>query len=69
MALGVVFVTKAINDGAKKVADSYTKAGGVSERVLYQIKMVASFANYKYRMDKYDNLIDYSRDVSIKNGL
>jgi len=69
MAFGVMLMTRAIQNGAKKAEKAYTKAGGVSEEVLYQIKTVASFANFDYEINKYDKYIDRSKRIAIQNGL
>jgi len=69
MAFGVMLMTKAIQGGAKKAENAYAKAGGVSEECLYQIKTVASFANFEYEMRKYDKYVGRSMLISLKNGL
>lgn len=69
MTIGGMIMTKAIMEGAKNAAEAYTKAGGVSEECLYQIKTVASFANFNYEMDKYNNYVQECKDIGIKNVL
>ena len=69
MIIGAMFLTKAVQGGAKNASDAYAKAGGVSEEVLYQIKTVASFANFDYETERYDKLVNLSKNISITNGL
>jgi len=69
MALGGMLITKSVQTGAKKAEQAYTKAGGVSEEVLYQIKTVASFANFEYEMKKFDHHVSKAKQIAIKNGL
>jgi len=69
MAFGVMIMTKAIQNGAKKAEKAYTKAGGVSEECLYQIKTVASFSNFDYEIRKFDKYVGRAKQIAIKNGL
>jgi ATP-binding cassette subfamily B (MDR/TAP) protein 1 len=48
---------------------AYEKAGGIAEEVLYNIKTVASFANFSYENNRYARLIDDCKNLGIKNGL
>ena len=69
MAIGGAIMTQALLEGSRSSNETYTKAGGVSEEVLYQIKTVASFANFEYEMQKYNGYVKTSTDISIKNAL
>jgi len=69
LGIGAMLLTKAIQTASKKAAESYTKAGGVAEEVLYQIKTVASFANFEYEIDKYNNLVNDCKKISINNSI
>jgi ATP-binding cassette subfamily B (MDR/TAP) protein 1 len=68
MTIGAVIMGKAIMEGAKDAENAYTKAGGVSEEVLYQIKTVASFSNFYYEIDKFNKYVKECRDIGIKNS-
>jgi ATP-binding cassette subfamily B (MDR/TAP) protein 1 len=68
MTIGAVFMSKAIMEGAKDAFNAYTKAGGVSEEVLYQIKTVASFSNFNYEMSKYNKYVGECKDLGIRNA-
>lgn len=48
---------------------AYEKAAGKAEEVLSQIKTVASFANYKYEIDKYEENLKESLKAGLSKSL
>lgn len=43
---------------------TYEIAGGVAEEVLYNIKTVVSFSNFKFEKDRFDALIDRTHELN-----
>jgi ATP-binding cassette subfamily B (MDR/TAP) protein 1 len=43
------------------------EAGGIAEEVIYNIKTVASFSNYKFEIDRYNEKLKKAFDFSIQN--
>jgi ATP-binding cassette subfamily B (MDR/TAP) protein 1 len=52
---------------------TYEKAGGVMEELLYNIKTVASFANFDFELERFGKLVDevdgYNKEKAYKMGL
>ena len=61
-------MAKAMQQGSSVNRESYEKAGGFAEEVIYNIKTVASFANFEYEKQKYDDYINKSMKAGIKSG-
>ena len=54
-ALFLVLSLKSPMIGSRK---SYEHAGGMAEEMLYNIKTVASFSNFEFEMERFNNMID-----------
>jgi ATP-binding cassette subfamily B (MDR/TAP) protein 1 len=68
LLIGGWFMAKAMQQGGAVNRESYEKAGGIAEEVIYQIRTVASFVNYDYEKDKYKSYIQQSMEAGIKSG-
>lgn len=68
LALSGYFVTKAMQDGEKFGAKAFEKAGGIAEETIYSIKTVASFSNYPYEINRFNELLKESMRIGISNG-
>lgn len=60
IALGGMIITKSLQEGARKNRQAYEQAGGIAEEVLYKIKTVASFANFKYEKERFEEKLELS---------
>ncbi len=69
MALGVFLLRKQFRMARRKLRMRILKRVEFPKSVLYQIKTVASFANFNFEIEKYNCFVDYSRDIAIRNGL
>ena len=67
LGLGGFFMANAMKQGTAEMR-TYEKAGGMAEEVLYQIKTVASFANFDEEKKRYNNFLDISRKAGINQG-
>jgi ATP-binding cassette subfamily B (MDR/TAP) protein 1 len=68
LIIGGWCMAKAMQQGSSANRESYEKSGGIAEEVLYQIKTVASFANFDYEVNKYNHWITQSMQAGIKSG-
>ena len=48
---------------------TYEIAGGVAEEVLYNIKTVVSFSNFKFEKDRFDALIDRTHELNKEGAI
>jgi ATP-binding cassette subfamily B (MDR/TAP) protein 1 len=73
LLVGGWYVSKRLQEGSKRNRSAFEKAGGIAEEVLYQIKTVASFANFKWEKDRFNEKLEESyqagKSNSFKNGL
>ena len=67
LGLGGFFMANAMKQGTAEMR-TYEKAGGMAEEVLYQIKTVASFANFDEEKNRYNNFLNISRKAGINQG-
>ncbi len=67
LGLGGFFMANAMKQGTAEMR-TYEKAGGMAEEVLYQIKTVASFANFDDEKKRYNNFLDISCKAGINQG-
>lgn len=67
LGLGGWCMAKAMEQGTANLK-TYEKAGGMAEEVLYQIKTVASFANFEIESEKYSSYIEDTMKKGIKMG-
>lgn len=54
----LIFLVMALKKGIILARKTYEKAGGIAEEMLYNIKTVASFANFKFETDRFNSFID-----------
>lgn len=69
LLVGGWFTTKKLQEGSQKNREAFEEAGGIAEEVLYQIKTVASFSNFKYELDRFDVKLEESYKQGVRNGL
>ena len=48
---------------------TYEKAGGIAEEVLYNIKTVASFANFEYETKRFNSYVDKVEVLDADTGM
>ena len=73
----LVYVTYLMTKVLKRLVilsrKTYEKAGGVMEELLYNIKTVASFANFDFELERFGKLIEqvneYNKEKAYKMGL
>ena len=68
IALGGMIITKSLQEGAKKNRQAYEKAGGIAEEVLYKIKTVASFSNFSYERERFEEKLEKSYQAGRGNA-
>ena len=68
LGIGGFLVTYLMQSSTKESREAYEKAGGIAEEVLYSIKTVASFSNFKYEVDRYDYWLNKSMAAGIRGG-
>ena len=68
LLIGGWCMAKAMQQGGAVNRETYEKAGGIAEEVIYQIRTVASFVNFDYEKDKYRSYIQQSMEAGIKSG-
>ena len=54
----VLYLVTALKKGIIMGRKTYEKAGGIAEEMLYNIKTVASFANFDYEKERFNEKID-----------
>ena len=69
MVLCAVLMGRAMKMGIVESRKAYEKAGGIAEEIMTNIKTVASFANFKFEIERFRQLIDDTKQLGIKNGL
>ncbi len=67
LGVGGWFMAKSMEQGSDSYR-TYEKAGGMAEEVLYQIKTVASFANFEFEKKRYFDFLKNSVKAGIKAG-
>ncbi len=67
LGLGGVFMANAMKQGTEEMR-TYEKAGGMAEEILYNIKTVASFANFNEEKNRYNQFLTQSRNAGINQG-
>ena len=68
ITISLMFMGKSMRDGITEARKSYEIAGGIAEEVLYNIKTVASFANFDFEINRFNDFIEKCKTVGIKNG-
>ena len=68
----VIYLVTALKKTMIGSRKSFEKAGGVAEEMLYNIKTVASFANFEFEIERFNKLIDdvhmYNSEKALKLG-
>ena len=68
----VIYLVTALKKTMVGSRKSFEKAGGVAEEMLYNIKTVASFANFEFEIQRFNKLIDdvhtYNSEKALKLG-
>ena len=71
--LCVLYLVKSLRKVIIGGRKTFEKAGGVAEEVLYNIKTVASFSNFDFEMQRFNELIDkvhdYNKEKALKMGI
>lgn len=65
LLLGAFVMIKAIMNRTIQGFMNYAKAGGIAEEILYSIKTIISFANYKHEKERFGKGIN----EALSNGL
>ena len=55
-----------INKKAVKSRKAYEEAGGIAEEILYNIKIISSFANFEYELERYNEKIEEFYKIEIR---
>jgi ATP-binding cassette subfamily B (MDR/TAP) protein 1 len=63
------FMSKFLQEGSKKNRGAFEKAGGIAEEVIYNIKTVASFANFDWEKKRFYENLQESYTAGKKNAL
>ena len=68
LLLAVIYLMKALKRSMIGARKTFEKAGGVAEEMLYNIKTVASFSNFEFEMERYNDLIDRSHNFGLEKA-
>ena len=68
LLITVIYLMKALQKSMIGARKTFEKAGGVAEEMLYNIKTVASFSNYEFEMERYNELIDKSHKFGLEKA-
>ena len=67
LILGTVcFMLVALKNGIIMSRKTYEKAGGIAEEMLYNIKTVASFANFEFEMKRFNEKIEVCHQIELR---
>ena len=69
LMITVIYLMKALKKSMIGARKTFEKAGGVAEEMLYNIKTVASFSNFEFEMERYNDLIDKSHNFGLEKAL
>ena len=61
----VCFMLNAMRTGIIMSRKTYEKAGGIAEEMLYNIKTVASFANFDFEMKRFNERIEICHQIDL----
>ena len=64
----MVFIVKTLTKGIILARVQWEKAGGIAEEMLYNIKTIASFANFEYELRKFNSIIDIVWNLDLNNA-
>ena len=62
----VCFMLVAMKTGIVMSRKTYEKAGGIAEEMLYNIKTVASFANFEFEMNRFNEKIEVCYQIELQ---
>lgn len=62
------WLTRKMQQMDQRRREKYEKAGGIAEEVLYNIKTVASFCNFRYERNRFDECLEESRNAGYSDG-
>ena len=65
----VCFMLVALKSGIVLSRKTYEKAGGIAEEMLYNIKTVASFANFEFETNRFNEKIEVCYQIELKTIL
>jgi len=68
LILSVIIMFRSLKNGMNESRKAYEIAGGIAEEVLYNIKTVASFANFNFEINRFNLHIDDCQNIGIKNS-
>jgi ATP-binding cassette subfamily B (MDR/TAP) protein 1 len=66
--IGANLLVMALRTSSVKNRQAYEKAGGIAEEIIYQIKTVASFANFEYEIKRFDEKLQESLKAGLGGG-
>lgn len=66
--IGGIIINIILRNRNKKSKELYEKAGGIAEELIYHIKTVASFANFDFEINRFNESLELSYDKGIKQG-
>ena len=67
--LAVLILVTALKKGIILSRKTYEKAGGIAEEVLYNIKTVASFANFDFETKRFNSYVDRVEALDADTGM
>ena len=62
----IFFLLLALRTGIILSRKTYEKAGGIAEELLYNIKTVASFANFEFEMKRFNEKIEVCYQIDLQ---
>ena len=62
----VCFMLNAMKTGIVMSRKTYEKAGGIAEEMLYNIKTVASFANFEFELNRFNEKIEVCYQIELQ---
>lgn len=69
MTIGGYCMIKALMESQAKTRQYFEQAGGIAEEILYNIKTVASFSNFQYERDRFNEKLEYSYEKGKFGGM
>lgn len=67
--LSVLFLASDLKKGIILSKKIYEKAGGIAEEMLYNIKTIASFANFNFERERFNNKIDLVYKIDLTTDI
>ena len=60
-----LFIKKLSVKGSSLTRETWQAAGGIAEEIFYNIKVVASFANFNYELNRYNKQVEISNKIEL----